>query len=148
MEESMDERGGDMSSPYWREGERALVRLTITENLKQIIAFVEEAKKEFEKDLTPEEVLEQKATFMLRLLNCMPVGYPACPYCVMQHARIEELQGAPDYKGLFDEDMCDGCEYGQVRGICSSKSSNYAKLINAIDTAKMAIISYPLFDVE
>lgn len=25
MEESMDERGGDMSSPYWGRGERALV---------------------------------------------------------------------------------------------------------------------------
>ncbi len=137
-----------MSSPYWREGEKALVRLTITENLKQIIAFAEEAKKEFEKDLTPEEVLEQKANFMLRLLNCMPIGYYACPYCVMQHARIEELQGAPDYNGLFDEDICDECEYGRVKGICSSESSNYAKLINAIAAAKMAIPSYPLFDVE
>jgi len=133
-----------MSSPYWRRGEKALVRLTITENLKHIIAFAEEAKKEFEKDLTPKEVLEQKADFMLRLLNCIPVGYSACPYCVMQHARIEELQGAPDYKGLFDEVICDECEYGQVKGICSSESSNYAKLIDAIATARDAILSYPL----
>jgi hypothetical protein len=77
---------------------------------------------EIKKAKTIKDIMEAKVTFLSNIVsNTLPVTATDCPYC------------------LKYEQECEECEYGKVHGICTKRSSSYAKIKAKILQLSLAI---------
>jgi len=109
------------------------VRKKLLDNFKELKELHISNLKQWEEYIrtteTVEELMRQKKEILVNLINCLPLGFKQCYFCLLH-----------DFEKNFEN--CYNCLYAKHHGICTHGDSDFAKIVGPLSELKWGILSF------